>query len=265
MSEDVHYSSYLAIDELLNLQRCLSDEHDELQFIIVHQVFELWFKLILFELESTRVAMQKGDVPVATRLLRRVTTIQRAFIGQFDVIETMRPTDFLRFRQRLEPASGFQSVQFREIEFISGAKDERFLKMHRPAAVEKLRQRMQEPTLWDAFVELMRRRGLAVDTDQELVASLVQLTRGDGELAQLSELADVMLEYDEAFALWRNRHVRMTERVIGARTGTGAKDLADLVKSGYNVMGSGGADYLKSTLEKRFFPRLWEARTQLLL
>lgn len=266
MSKDLNYGSYLKLEELLSLQHALSDEHDELQFIIVHQVAELWFKLILYELEAARASMLEDDAGNAVRLMRRVVTIQRIFIDQFDVIETMRPRDFLRFRQRLEPASGFQSVQFREMEIISGSGDERYIPLYgrQPGARERLEQRFKEPTLWDAFLAVLRARAVAVEDEKSLMEALLAVAKGEGD-PLVQELAEVLLEYDETFSLWRIRHVKMTERVIGARVGTGKSSLDDLVKTGYSVMGSGGVDYLRSTLDKRFFPLLWEVRTYLMV
>ncbi len=266
MPSDLTYTSYLKINELLSLQECLSQEHDELQFIIVHQASELWFKLMLFELEHARQAMLDGSLAAATRGLHRVVMILKVFISHFDVIETMRPRDFLRFRENLEPASGFQSVQFREIEILSGSGDPRYLPLHsrQPGAQERLQKRLDEPTLWDAFLAVLRRQGTAVGDDAALRDTLLRIARGERDAA-VADLTEMLLEYDETFSMWRVRHVKMTERMIGARVGTGHASLDDLVKTGYSVMGSGGVDYLKTTLEKRFFPLLWDARTRLML
>lgn len=266
MAGDLNYASYLKIEELLSLQRCLSQEHDELQFIVVHQVSELWFKLMLFELESARSAMQADDAATAARLLKRVIMIQRVVISQFEVIETMRSRDFLVFRQQLAPASGFQSAQFREMEILSGSGDPRYVGLYdsQPDAQERMRRRLEEPTLWGAFLVLLARHGVDAASEDAVRDYLLALARGEGD-PLVSDLADTLLEYDETFSLWRVRHVRMTERVIGARAGTGKASLDDLVKTGYSVMGSGGVDYLRTTLDKRFFPLLWDVRTRLAL
>jgi tryptophan 2,3-dioxygenase len=257
------YGSYIRTAELLRLQRRLSDAHDELQFIIVHQVFELWFKLMLFELESVRGALEGDDLPTAIRLLRRVAEVSRVLIGGFDVIETMRPWDFLEFRSRLRPASGFQSRQFREIEFLSGAKDPRYLRSFEsePDDQAVLERRLAEPTVWDAFVGLLRRRGLPASSDAEILQTLIRIHQ-DPSLAELDELCEAMIAYDEMMSLWRHRHVLMVERMIGARPGTGQADvqrtIGEKTKEAAYFTGVG---YLRETLAKKFFPLLWEART----
>ena len=231
------YGGYLKIPELLNLQQGLSDAHDELLFIAVHQAYELWFKVLLFELETARDAIGSGDLPAALHLLRRVHVIERLLVEQVEVLETMAPPDFLDFRHRLAPASGFQSVQFREIEFLSGLKDERYLKLVEasPAELARLERRLAEPSLADEISALLRRRGLTPG----------EVLRQGGELFDLTE---ALLDHDEAFAHWRSRHVLMVERQIGSKPGTG---------------GSSGATYLRGTLGKRFYPELWSARSEI--
>lgn len=232
------YGSYLKIPELLALQQGLSEAHDELLFITVHQVYELWFKVLLFELEAARDAIAADDVAKPLHLLRRVHVIERLLVEQIEVLETMSPADFLDFRHRLAPASGFQSVQFREVEFLSGLKEPRYLELVEASPDERsrLQRRLDEPSLADVFGDLLRRRGSP---------SLPDVLRGDDDLF---ELAEALIDHDEAFALWRSRHVLMVERQIGGKHGTG---------------GSAGAGYLRGTLGKRFFPDLWEARSEL--
>lgn len=257
------YGSYLRVPELLTLQRRLSPAHDELQFIVVHQVFEPWFKLLLFELESVRDALNRDSLQEAVRWLRRAAEVTRATLGGFDVLETMRPWDFLEFRSQLKPASGFQSRQFRELEFLSGAKDLRYLASFEsdPEDLEVLRRRLQEPSLWDAFVELLRRRGLGVDPQQALLQTLIQILQ-DPALEDLDDLCEALLDYDEAVAAWRYRHVLMVERTIGARPGTGEADLRRVLGgTGADAGYFTGVDYLRGTVHKKFFPLLWEART----
>ncbi len=255
------YGTYIRTNELLSLQRCLSDAHDELQFIVVHQVFELWFKLLLFELESVRDALDRSDLRGAMRLLQRATEISRIMTGGFDVLETMRPWDFLEFRARLRPASGFQSRQFREVEFLSGLKDPRYLRSFEEEPEDRavLQRRLEEPSVWDAFVHVLHRRGLPASSDAELLHTLIHIHR-EPALADLDALCDALLSYDEAFALWRYRHVLMVERMIGARPGTGQEDVRKTVGSSERDYFT-GVDYLRGTLSKRFFPLLWEART----
>jgi tryptophan 2,3-dioxygenase len=254
------YGAYLRVPELLQLQKTLTSAHDELQFIVVHQVFELWFKLTIFELEAAREAMLRNDALQAVHYLQRVQAIVRTVMAGFDVIETMRPYDFLEFRSHLQPASGFQSAQFREIEFISGLKEERYLRLFGGEPLQRLRRRFQEPSLWDAYLSILQKRRLRLDSDRAVVSSVIRIMRRpDGH--PLGPLTEEMIEYDEVFSLWRSRHVRMTMRMIGSRPGTGRKSVAKLVEAGYDQMGSGGVDYLQTTLSKVFFPLLWEART----
>jgi tryptophan 2,3-dioxygenase len=235
------YGSYLQVPELLSLQRAMTGAHDELLFIIVHQAYELWFKVVLHELEGARDAMLGGEAFPARHYLARVRVIEHLLIEQVDVLETMSPQDFLAFRSELAPASGFQSVQFREIEFLSGLKHPAYLKRLEADTEERsrLERRLAEPTLWDGFTAIRESAG---------APSLVEIVRSRQDHPDLFELAEALLDHDEAFALWRSRHVMMVERQIGGKTGTG---------------GSTGAQYLRSTLDKRFFPELWDLRSEL--
>ena len=218
---------------------------------MIHQVFELWFKQILFELEAIRDAFTAGEVHPARHYLHRVHAIQRVLIEQIEVLETMSPQDFLEFRTNLAPASGFQSVQFREIEFLSGSKDPRYVERLDLAPEERARleQRLSEPTLWDAFCTMLDARGLPMPANDEVArrASLLTMAR-EPDRIDIFYLSESLLTYDELFALWRQRHVLMVERQIGSKTGTG---------------GSTGASYLRTTLDKRFYPELWELRSYL--
>src|SRR5215831_3804250 len=166
MAGDLNYKGYLKLDELLHLQQPLADppSHDETLFIVVHQVFELWFKLLLHEIDRIFALLDEDDVIESERLTRRLTSIVRLFIPKLSVLETMLPSDFIEFRDRLKPASGFQSVQFREIEFASGLKDRRYFAMFKgdPGATARLEKRFSEPTFWDHFVGLLRRQGYDV-------------------------------------------------------------------------------------------------------
>lgn len=235
------YGSYLNITELLELQKGLSQEHDELLFIVAHQVYELWFKVVLFELEAARDRIDADDIFFARHHLHRVHVIERVLVEQIEVLETMSPQDFLAFRSQLAPASGFQSVQFREIEFLSGLKEPKYLARIEatPEETARLRRRLDEPSIDDAFRSLVKRRG---------GPSLVEIFRDRKRYGDLFDLCEALLDHDEAFAHWRARHVLMVERQIGSKTGTG---------------GSSGAQYLRTTLDKRFFPELWDVRSQL--
>jgi tryptophan 2,3-dioxygenase len=234
------YSSYLHLAELLALQGGLTEAHDELLFIVVHQVYELWFKVLIHELEAVRSAIQADDLHDARHFLARVKVIEALLVEQVGVLETMAPQDFLTFRSELAPASGFQSAQFREIEFLSGLKDAGYIKAldGDAEARARLQRRLDEPSLLDVFSALLERRGVTV----------ADLYRQGNRHADLLELSEALLDHDEGFRLWRLRHVEMVERQIGDKPGTG---------------GSTGVRYLQSTLGKRFFPELWEIRSQL--
>jgi tryptophan 2,3-dioxygenase len=234
------YGSYLRVPELLSLQETLTSEHDELLFIVTHQVYELWFKQLLAELEFARAAIDADDLDLARHHFRRIHTVESLLVAQVDVLETMTPQDFARFRSELFPASGFQSVQFREIEFLSGLKDPEYLARLDATDDERVRleRRLTEPTLWDAFTALLERRGGPTLEDV--------FRRPD--LRGVFDLGEALLDHDEAFVLWRSRHVLMVERQIGSKPGTG---------------GSTGASYLRSTLAKRFYPELWAVRGRL--
>jgi tryptophan 2,3-dioxygenase len=251
-SEDLlTYGSYLMVPELLSLQRLRSDPpvHDELLFIVVHQAYELWFKQLLFELESIRDRMFAGDPERARHYLVRVHAIERVLIEHIEVLQSMSPQDFLAFRALLTPASGFQSVQFRELEFLSGLKDERYLEdvPAAPADRARLERRLADPTVWDGFCSLLERNGYPMPASDEArrQASLVAMAREHRELFAVSE---GLLDHDESLSLWRFHHILMVEREIGAKRGTG---------------GSSGVDYLRSTLDKRCFPELWGLRSHL--
>jgi len=246
------YGTYLRLDELLDQQRRLAtDAHDELLFITIHQVYELWFKLLLFEVESARDAMTEGELWWARHLLARVHEIERILIEQIGVLETMTPQDFLEFRERLAPASGFQSVQYRELEFLSGAKDPRYVDRFRGVTDEersRLQRRLAEPTLWDAFVSVLEKAGLPAGSDDEVSASMRVVARDRATYGEIWELAEALLVHDERAAAWRARHIMMVERMIGTKSGTG---------------GSAGAAYLRTRLALRSCPVLWELRSWL--
>ena len=249
---ELSYGSYLRIPELLQLQTLLSDPpaHDELLFIVVHQAYELWFRQVLFELETVRDRLFAGDVHPARRYLARIHAIERLLVAQIDVIETMSPQDFLEFRSNLAPASGFQSVQFREVEAVSGTKDRGLTARlgGTPEEMARLERRFAEPTVWDAFCSLMERGGFPMPADDDGVRRRSLLAVAWAADRSLWDVAEDLLTHDELFALWRSRHVLMVERQIGSKTGTG---------------GSAGAPYLRTTLSKRFYPDLWDLRSHL--
>lgn len=252
------YNKYLRVQDLINLQDCLSDpaHHDELLFITVHQAYELWFKQILHELDAAIQFMEEDRVPAATRALKRVVDIEKLLVNQIHILESMTPISFLEFRDQLNPASGFQSMQFREIEFSSGLKDKNILREFSTDefAQERLQARMARPSLVESFYRVLQRRGLDAPLDAEKLSyekrtrAVLEVLTHFEERYEEFQLAEALLEHDEYFSLWRSHHIKMVERMVGAKRGTG---------------GSEGIGYLKTTLDKKFFPELWEARTHL--
>lgn len=238
MASDVTYSSYLRIDDLLALQQ-EPRAHDELLFVVLHQSHELWFKLVLHELDESRRLIDLDRFPEAETRLRRIVTIMRQLVAQWDVLGTMTPAGYLEFRHVLEGGSGFQSAQFRELEFASGLKDAGYLESGFLSVTDRarLQTRLDAPSLADSFSSALERAG---------VPDVLDVLRAGPSL--LTMLAETLLDYDEAVGHWRHRHVLAVERQIGLKPGTG---------------GSSGAAYLRSTLTRRFFPELWEARTRL--
>jgi tryptophan 2,3-dioxygenase len=243
------YNKYLRVRDLINLQDCLSDpaHHDELLFITVHQAYELWFKQILHELDAAIQYLEQDRLPAATRAIKRIVEIEKLLVQQIHILESMTPISFLAFRDQLNPASGFQSMQFREIEFSSGLKDEHILRQFAedPFAFERLKTRMNRSSLAEAFYNALERRGF--EPSQRAQSILEILTHFETRYEEF-QLAEALMEHDEYFSLWRSHHIKMVERMVGAKRGTG---------------GSEGIGYLKTTLDKKFFPELWEARTYL--
>lgn len=250
---DLTYNGYLKVPELLSLQHILSSppHHDELLFIIIHQTYELWFRQILHEMESAQASLEKDSVGAAHHQLVRIVAIMRVLVQQIHILETMKPQDFLKFRDRLNPASGFQSLQFRELEFLAGARDERYLEHFKnfPEILEKLKGRLAQRSLWTSYSEMVERV-----CKQDLRPALLQLYQSsqnssdDAKSLPLYLLTEAMLEIDQQLGLWREHHVRVVERIIGHKVGTG---------------GSSGVGYLKTTTSKKCFPLLWEIRTEI--
>jgi tryptophan 2,3-dioxygenase len=256
------YSSYLRLEELLECQRPKSEgpEHDEMLFIVIHQVYELWFKELLHEIDHLRARLDADDLPASLATLKRILTILKVQVAQIDILETMSPISFLSFRSRLEAASGFQSPQFRELEILLGHRQPAMLRHHEGTpAHSRLERRLDEPSLWDAAVgHLARAAGFELPAalaardrrasnpeTPELHAPLIEIYRARPELAQLCER---LVDLDEGLQEWRYRHVKMVERTIGSKPGTG---------------GSPGAEYLRRTLFQPLFPDLWAIRAEL--
>ncbi len=244
-SAGTSYRDVLRLDQLLDCQP-ETGAHDELLFVIVHQVHELWFKLMLFELEETRDLLLADRLDAAQHLLRRLVAIQNVLISQWAVLDTMLPADFLAFRNTLQGGSGFDSAQYREIEFLAGLKDGTFLDRAQLTDTERerLARRLAEPSLQDAFTFVAERSG---------VDSLAKLWQdGYRDLSskhwELLHVAEALLDVDQAFGRWRTHHALTVERQIGYKPGTG---------------GSSGVDYLRTRLTSRLFPELWEVRSQL--
>jgi tryptophan 2,3-dioxygenase len=258
----VTYESYLHVDGLLSLQQPRSDgpEHDEMLFIIIHQVYELWFKELLHELDRV-VALLRNDEPHrAQHTLKRILTILKVLVAQLDILETMTPLEFLSFRARLDAASGFQSNQFRQLEFLLGVKSAAVPARFPEGSQGRLalERRYREPTVWDGFLHYLSREGYPIPASQ-LTRDYTRPLEATPEVQQIllnvylrdtknTEICERLVDLDEGFAEWRYRHVRMVERTIGSRPGTG---------------GSGGAAYLKTTLGRNLFPDLWEIRGRL--
>jgi tryptophan 2,3-dioxygenase len=247
------YGGYLRLADLLAAQVPESEPpaHDELLFITIHQVYELWFQLILSELTDARDRMLAGETYLPRLRLERCLTVQRVLAGQVDVIDTMTPQDFLEFRTKLAPASGFQSVQFREIEFLSGLKDADFLARFRGLSAterERLAARLAEPSLWDGFLAVLRHAGFRTGSDADRFGAYAIIAHDRERYGQLWGLAEALIGHDQSWALWRARHVLMAERQIGTKPGTG---------------GSAGGAYLRSRVQLRFYPELWELRSRL--
>jgi tryptophan 2,3-dioxygenase len=258
----ITYSSYLHLDELLACQEPLSDgpEHDELLFIVIHQVYELWFKQLVHELGEVQRTLEAGDTDTSLHLLNRILKILKTLVAQIDVLETMTPLQFLSFRDRLESASGFQSAQFREIESMLGRRDASAVAAQPAgsAARARVEAAQNRRSVWGSFLRFVAARGhaladdvLARDVtlpptpDERVQDVLVMMYREDPDGALVAER---LVDLDEGFQEWRYRHVKMVERTIGTKRGTG---------------GSAGVEYLRRTLFQPVFPDLWEIRSRL--
>jgi len=256
------YISYLRLEELLQLQVPASSpaEHDEMLFIVIHQVYELWFKQILHEVGASATALRQGELMRFYRHLRRINTIQETLTNQVSILETMTPAEFNRFRERLNPASGFQSLQFRLLEFKLGARYPEYLKFHNSnrAGQDELAAELSKPSVYDEFLRCLASKGLAIPdavlkrdfsqvytSDATVRATFLSIYEQSEKNYDLFLVLEALLDLDQKFLLWRYRHVSMVERMIGGLRGTG---------------GSTGVKYLGSTLAKRFFPEIWEVR-----
>ena len=257
------YSDYLKLNSLLNIQkpRSAGPDHDEMLFIIIHQTYELWFKEILYELDYLKKLLLNNDLPRSLHTMKRILTILKVLVHQTDILETMTPLEFLTFRDRLESASGFQSAQFREIEFTLGHKNKKALNRsdYLPEDKIKLQKRFEEPSLWQVFLKFLKLNNYPVPTEvidsneddpqkikhsKELEKILIDIYNNNHNIEQFCEL---LVDLDEGFQEWRYRHIKMVERTIGTKQGTG---------------GSDGVQYLLTTLSIKFFPALWSIRKE---
>jgi tryptophan 2,3-dioxygenase len=253
------YTSYLAVDELLKLQKPLSDgpEHDEMLFIIIHQTYELWFKQLIHEFSQAQRALESGDTHYALSILGRIRTIMKVCVAQVDILETMTPLQFNAFRGYLASSSGFQSAQFRKVEAILGRRDSKMAGHLPPDIQSEIKEIASRNSIWDSFLDYLGKRGyvlpsevinrdksIAYQSSAEVQDVLLTVHQKDPESAMVSER---LVDIDEGIQEWRYRHVKMVERTIGHKMGTG---------------GSSGVDYLASTLFNPVFKDLWEIRSR---
>jgi tryptophan 2,3-dioxygenase len=260
---DMTYARYLALDDLLSAQHPQSAEDDEMLFIIIHQTKELWLKQMIREMRLAKAQIQADALVPAYKALARVSRIQAVMTLSWDILSTMTPSDYTRFRHVLGPSSGFQSDQFRTIEYLLGLKEKAFLKYQedRPEAQAAMRTALESPSIWDDVIAAAARAGLPIpaevlarDVSQPYApnaaveAAFLIVYRNTERYWELYQLAEKLVDLDDAMATWRHKHVLTVERIIGGKRGTG---------------GTAGASYLQGTLSKRAFPELWSLRTEL--
>lgn len=263
LTESLSYGQYLHLDKLLDAQRPRSYQHDEMLFITIHQVSELWMKLCLHELSATVACIQRDDLGPTFKMLARVSTIQQQLLHSWDVLATITPSDYSAFRNALGKSSGFQSWQYRMLEFTIGNKNADMIKVFRndPASFEQLDRALRAPSLYDEALRLLSRRGFdlppqAIDRDytlpyqasKQVAAAWLSVYHNAEKEWDLYQLAEHLVDLDYKFQLWRFAHVKTVERIIGFKRGTG---------------GTSGVSYLTKALELRFFPELWTIRTSM--
>ncbi|MCM3594727.1 tryptophan 2,3-dioxygenase [Metabacillus idriensis] len=257
------YGEYLQLEPLLSSQKRLSGHHDEMLFIIIHQVSELWMKLILHELSASIEAIEKGELSMAFKMLARVSKIQSQIIEAWDVLSTLTPSEYVQFRDKLGQASGFQSHQYRMIEFALGYKTTHVLDIYKkdPDLHQTLSEALHKPSIYDVSIQALAAAGLPIPDetlnrdvtvtykgDQAVEAAWLEVYRSPEAYWDLYELAEKLIDIEDWLQQWRFRHMKTVERIIGFKKGTG---------------GSSGVTYLKKVLDHRFFPELWDIRTKL--
>lgn len=265
LGDKMTYTSFLRLDKLLDCQVIHSDppHHDEMLFIIQHQTSELWLKLVIHELREALSYINTDTLSPAFKIMSRIKHIQAQLLHQWDVLATLTPSEYTQFRYALGPASGFQSVQYRIVEFLMGNKDAKMIPVHAhdEQAVKDLNEALNTPSIYDAFIRLLARRGFDIPKEvlerditvphtshPGVVEAFKNIYQRPKEQWDLYELAEKLVDIEEQFAHWRFRHMKVVERVIGYKTGTG---------------GSSGVDFLRKMIDHRFFPELWEVRTHL--
>ncbi|MBX3085413.1 MAG: tryptophan 2,3-dioxygenase [Anaerolineae bacterium] len=262
-SEDMSYGDYLALDTVLNAQHPLSDDHNEMLFIIQHQTSELWIKLMLHELNAARAQIQHDDFPPAFKMMARVSRIMEQLVRAWDVLSTLTPSEYSNFRPFLHHSSGFQSYQYRLIEFILGNKNDVMTRPHRhkDAIYALIKQEMERPSLYDEALKALARRGFAIDAsilerdwtqpyqhNASVEQAWLTVYRDPNAHWELYELAEELVDLEDSFRQWRFRHMTTVNRIIGFKQGTG---------------GTAGVSYLKHVLDTELFPELWRVRTAL--
>jgi tryptophan 2,3-dioxygenase len=263
LGESLSYGDYLHLDQLLGAQAPLSGQHDEMLFIVMHQASELWMKLCIHELRAAMAQIRKDALDPAFKMLARVSRVQAQLTQSWDVLSTMTPADYSAFRDSLGKSSGFQSHQYRTLEFLLGNKNGAMIEVHRrtPAIYRQLHEALHTPSLYDESLRLLGRRGFALPPDclerdwsepyverPEVIAAWLEVYRNTDEHWDLYELAEKLVDVDQRFQLWRFAHLKTVERIIGYKRGTG---------------GTSGVSYLAKALELRFFPELWSVRTSM--
>ncbi|GGF20884.1 tryptophan 2,3-dioxygenase [Halobacillus andaensis] len=261
--ERMTYGEYLGLDQLLSAQKRLSDHHDEMLFIIIHQVSELWMKLILHELWAAVESIRKGEMQEAFKMLSRVSNIQTQIIHGWDVLSTLTPAEYIQFRDKLGQASGFQSYQYRMVEFALGYKTPHVLKIYEkdPELHHQLKEAYESPSIYDAAIEKLMEAGFSInpqllerdytkvyEADPSVEAAWAKVYKNVDDYWDLYQLAEKLVDIEDWLQQWRFRHMKTVERIIGHKVGTG---------------GSSGVGYLKKVLDHRFFPELWEVRTKI--